>query len=36
MKAIGHQFEVKLYDIEGCFPHMPKEAIKAAALDYTT
>ena len=36
MKVIGHDFEIKTYDIEGCFPNMPKEAIEAAARDFTT
>jgi len=34
MRSCGNDFEVKLFDIEGCFPNMPKEAIRAAARDY--
>lgn len=33
MEAVGNDFDIHLYDIEGCLPNMPKEAIHMASLD---
>ena len=35
MEFLGHDYDIKSYDIEGCFPNMPKEAIELAALELT-
>ena len=33
-KFKGDNIEITTYDIEGCFPHMPKEAINLAMKEY--
>ena len=33
MEAIGHDYDIITMDIEGCFPNMPKEAIKLSAME---
>ena len=36
MREAGADYEIKSYDIEECFPIVPKAAIEQAALDVTT
>ena len=33
MESVGDDYDIHLFDIEGCFPNMPKEAILLATLD---
>ena len=33
MESIGPDYDIRIFDIEGCFPHMPKSAIKLATLE---
>ena len=33
MRELGHPFAIHNYDIERCFPNMPKEAILHAAME---
>ena len=33
MQSIGPDYDIHMFDIEWCFPHMPKSAIKMATME---